>query len=185
MSDTSEPPYEWYGVVEAAEPLAQGDILESLPVIFPISPKHTIEGSAVYSTSTISDYIVLTQSCDLTYSKVDNIVLCPISSLSSHIESNFPAMGEKGKRKYKNHLSDGEVIGWHLLNRCEIPEKPLDYHVVDLKNPIALPLTYIAIHAHEQPSRLRLQPPYREQLSQAFARAFMRVALPIIIPEFT
>jgi hypothetical protein len=33
--------------------------------------------------------------------------------------------------------------------------------------------------------RLRLLPPYREHLSQSFARFFMRVGLPIDIPPFT
>ena len=32
--------------------------------------------------------------------------------------------------------------------------------------------------------RLRLLPPYREHLSQAFARFFMRVGLPVDIPPF-
>jgi hypothetical protein len=32
--------------------------------------------------------------------------------------------------------------------------------------------------------RLRLLPPYREHLSQAFARLFMRVGLPADIPPF-
>ena len=33
--------------------------------------------------------------------------------------------------------------------------------------------------------RLRLLPPYREHLSQSFARFFMRVGLPIDTPSFT
>jgi hypothetical protein len=33
--------------------------------------------------------------------------------------------------------------------------------------------------------RIRLLPPYREHLSQAFARHFMRVGLPSGIPQFT
>jgi hypothetical protein len=32
--------------------------------------------------------------------------------------------------------------------------------------------------------RLRLLPPYRENASQAFARFFMRVGLPVDIPPF-
>jgi hypothetical protein len=34
-------------------------------------------------------------------------------------------------------------------------------------------------------TRLRLLPPYREHLSQSFARFFMRVGLPVDIPSFT
>jgi hypothetical protein len=38
--------------------------------------------------------------------------------------------------------------------------------------------------AHQMGDRLRLLPPYREHLSQAFARLFMRVGLPADIPPF-
>ena len=36
--------------------------------------------------------------------------------------------------------------------------------------------------AASQGPRLRLNPPYREHLAQAFARFFMRVGLPVDIP---
>jgi hypothetical protein len=38
--------------------------------------------------------------------------------------------------------------------------------------------------AAEQGDGIRLLPPYREHLAQAFARFFMRVALPVDIPDF-
>jgi len=38
--------------------------------------------------------------------------------------------------------------------------------------------------AKQKDQRLRLLPPYREHLSQAFARFFMRVGLPSDIPPF-
>lgn len=42
-----------------------------------------------------------------------------------------------------------------------------------------LPRTFLeSFLQNKQQSRLRLRPPYREHLSQAFARFFMRVGLP-------
>jgi hypothetical protein len=51
-------------------------------------------------------------------------------------------------------------------------------HIVDFGRVFSLPMEYVQRHAENQGSRLRLRPPYREHLSQAFARFFMRVGLP-------
>lgn len=56
--------------------------------------------------------------------------------------------------------------------------------IVQFDHPIVLPKTVIQNYFLRQPKRLRLLPPYREHLAQAFARSFMRVGLPIDIPVF-
>lgn len=56
--------------------------------------------------------------------------------------------------------------------------------IVQFDHPIVLDKEIIANHLAQQNSRLRLLPPYREHLAQAFARSFMRVGLPIDIPAF-
>ena len=48
----------------------------------------------------------------------------------------------------------------------------------------SLPLTFVRSRAARTGERLRLLPPYREHLSQAFARYFIRVGLPQDIPAF-
>jgi len=47
----------------------------------------------------------------------------------------------------------------------------------------SLPVRFVRKKAADG-RRLRLLPPYREHLSQAFARFFMRVGLPVDIPAF-
>jgi hypothetical protein len=47
-----------------------------------------------------------------------------------------------------------------------------------------LPFPFLSSLAAANGKRLRLLPPYREHLSQAFARFFMRVGLPTDIPKF-
>jgi len=46
-----------------------------------------------------------------------------------------------------------------------------------------VPFDYADEKLRKRGERLRLLPPHREQLSQAFARFFMRVDLPIELPE--
>ncbi len=56
--------------------------------------------------------------------------------------------------------------------------------VVDFGEIYSLPVAYLANHAGQQGDRWRLQSPYLEHFSQAFARFFMRVGLPVQIPEY-
>jgi hypothetical protein len=55
---------------------------------------------------------------------------------------------------------------------------------VDFRRVFSLPLGFMRGLATAQGNRLRLLPPYREHLSQSFARFFMRVGLPEDIPAF-
>ena len=59
-----------------------------------------------------------------------------------------------------------------------------ELRVVDFRRVYSLPLTFVCQVAARTGQRLRLLPPYREHLSQAFARDFMRVGLPQDIPPF-
>jgi hypothetical protein len=53
-----------------------------------------------------------------------------------------------------------------------------ELRVVDFRNVFSLPFDFLKSYCAEG-ERLRLLPPYREHLSQAFARFFMRVGLPV------
>ena len=59
-----------------------------------------------------------------------------------------------------------------------------DFLIVDFKNVYAVPLNYLNQIIKDRVGRIRLLPPYREQLAQAFARFIMRVGLPVDIPSF-
>ena len=67
-----------------------------------------------------------------------------------------------------------------MLNEGSIEELNLTHRVVDFHDVYTIPRTFLEslLHRRGQP-RLRLRPPYREHLSQAFARFFMRVGLPM------
>jgi hypothetical protein len=55
--------------------------------------------------------------------------------------------------------------------------------LLNLKQILSAPLAIVKRIADKQAKRIRLLPPYREHLTQAFARQFMRVGLPIDLPK--
>ncbi len=84
----------------------------------------------------------------------------------------------------KESLRRGYLPGYHLLNKCEIDGFKRDYLIVDFRSVYSVPFDFIVELVKKRGKRLRLLPPYREHLSQAFARFFMRVGLPVDIPPF-
>ena len=122
----------------------------------------------------------MSQSCDLVQGKLELVLVCPVWPFSEFEERSDFFKSRKGKEA----LRRGNVPGYHLLNKCEIEGFETDYLVVDFRNVYGVPFNFIVELAKERGKRLRLLPPYREHLSQAFARFFMRVGLPVDIPPF-
>ena len=83
----------------------------------------------------------------------------------------------------KEKLRQGHVVGVHLLNKFKNGQVE-DYLVVDFKSTYAIPLKLLKQIVFVRGNRISLLPPYREHLSQSFARFFMRVGLPVDIPQF-
>ena len=72
----------------------------------------------------------------------------------------------------------------HVLNACTLPSLILDFMLIDFHHVYTLTTEVVRRFAADHGARPRLAPPYREHLSQAFARLFMRVGLPTDIPPF-
>ena len=126
------------------------------------------------------DVIVMSQSCDLMEKKINIVLVCPIWSLAGFGEQSPYFRRSEGKEA----LRRGNVPGYHLLNKCTVNGFEADYRVVDFRTVFGVPFDTIIGLAKARNVRLRLLPPYREHLSQAFARFFMRVGLPADIPPF-
>ena len=71
-----------------------------------------------------------------------------------------------------------------MLNRCGLPGHERDFLLVDFTSAFTVDTNLVRELATTQGARLRLNPPSREHLAQAFARFFMRVGLPVDIPPF-
>jgi len=168
--------YPWYDVVDGNEPLMQGDFITECPIVIPPSEiSDEVEVRIVNY-----NVVIMSQSCDLAQRKLDLVLVCPIWPLSE-----FEGRSEFFKsRKGKEALRRGNVPGYHLLNKCEIDGFKTDYLVVDFRTVYSVSFDFILNLATKREKRLRLLPPYREHLSQAFARFFMRVGLPVDIPPF-
>lgn len=172
--------FPWYEIVENHEPVLQGDFLLSCPVFIPAPGALLKEDETLPFEIAEYDVIVMSQSCDLALKKIDLVLVCPIWPLNELESKNAFFKGKDGK----NALRNGNVPGYHLLHKCEIDGFQREYVVVDFRYSYSLPVNLINDIAKKQDRRLRLLPPYREHLSQAYARFFMRVGLPIDIPRF-
>lgn len=81
------------------------------------------------------------------------------------------------------NLRRGGQNNIHMLASCALAGFEKEIQLVDFKSTFVLPSAYLKRRA-EQGARLRLKSPYREHLSQSFARYFMRVGLPADIAPF-
>jgi hypothetical protein len=170
--------YPWYQVVQGTD-LAQGDLLDRCPVFMPPADLTEPSDDAAFAWQE-RDVIVMTQTCDLVpgREKVTEVLLCTAWSRSD-VKSGHLATprGLEDARR-------GNLPGYHLLAECNLPGMVQGLRIVDFRRVYSLPLPFIRQHATRAGDRLRLLPPYREHLSQAFARYFMRVGLPQDIPPF-
>lgn len=166
--------YPWWEVVEE-DTLEQGDVLIECPVIvpttdlpFPLSEENITVDIEVY------DVIVMTQSCDLENKKLDSVIVCPHWDLAEvgKVDDSL------AKKKTHEEILKGRRPRYTMLESSDIPEVPAGVRIVDFGRVFSLPKAYVCRHAESSGPRLRLRPPYREHLSQAFARFFMRVGLP-------
>lgn len=171
--------YPWYEVVEGAENLLQGDFVKECPIA---TPPSEISDQLNDIPVRISNYdvIIMSQSCDLVQEKLTLVLVCPIWPLSEfEKESSFYKTNDG-----KEALRRGYSPGYHLLNKCEIDGVQTEYLVVDFRSVYSVRFDFLLDLARQRGKRLRLLPPYREHLSQAFTRFFMRVGLPVDIPQF-
>jgi hypothetical protein len=166
--------YPWYEVVRDNE-LEQGDLLLGCPVITP-SPNLSfpLPSDEVPAFILTFDIVIMTQSCDLANKKVTDVIVCPHWDLKAAGKSD-PALAKKGAPK---EIQSGRRPRYSMLGPSEHTELPLGIRIVDFGRIFSLPKSYVQQFAATKDQRLRLCPPYREHLSQAFARFFMRVGLP-------
>lgn len=176
------PEYPWYALVKG-ESLEQGDILRRFAVFSPptglLVPKDPREEVVAEFEWVERDLIVISQTCDLIKGreKVCEVLLCaiwPCAEVGGHLAT------PKGMEDARQ----GNLPPYHMLAPCDLAGFEADVAVVDFRRVYSLPLAYVRESASSIGDRVRLLPPYREHLAQAFARFFMRVGLPVDIPPF-
>ncbi|HLQ45900.1 MAG TPA: hypothetical protein VK137_14270 [Planctomycetaceae bacterium] len=168
--------FPWYDLIETDD-LEQGDIIDACPVSV-ATETDSPDGRWKLKWEE-RDLIVLSQLCDLVKGreKVSEVRMSAVwkqSELTGHLATH------KGMEDARR----GNLPGVHLLAASDFAGAVSEIRVVDFRRLSTLPLDFLRKQILTQQCRLRLLPPYREHLSQAFARFFMRVGLPIDIPPF-
>jgi hypothetical protein len=158
--------------------LGQGDILFNcgIPIMLDNPNSSQLKVDVAYT-----DVIIISQSCDLENKKLNFVAVCPVHNLINRAQQD-PAFK---KLDILENIRIGRKEGLHLLASPENPENNQEALLVDFREIYSLPFTYLQDFAEAAGDRWRLQPPYLEHLSQAFARFFMRVGLPSSIPPYT
>jgi hypothetical protein len=188
-------PDAWYCRVAGGTRLTQGDLILNCPLVGWRSEIGRIEGAEETELlkqsvdAFVADTVVMTQACDLEHDKVANVVLCPHYSLVEYRSSWEAALREQSQnptdKAWRGHCEDiREGLIWNLsiLNSLKDGAITTEHRVVDFHEVFTVPRGFIeALLAARNQSRLQLLPPYREHLSQAFARFFMRVGLPVSV----
>ena len=184
----------WYEVNNSSIRLTQGDLIFNCPVLtwetdsgtdFSNSDHTNLQNKCL---AIKSDVVVMTQACDLENNKVNNVILCPHFSLNDYKIDWESSMKSKGQNpttgswsKYCNHIQDGYCWNLAMLNKFENGSFTMDHRIVDFHEVYSLPRDFLELLLKQRDQSepfLRLRVPYREYLSQAFARYFMRVGLP-------
>jgi hypothetical protein len=173
--------YEWYKEVSGAESLEQGDIIEKCSFLIPGIEHYNAILNDIETETPIDikevNAITLSQSCDIVNNKIDSIILCPIFPFAELTDEGKPFHNPKEREV----LRRGNNPAYHLLNKFKTEILSEDFYVVNFHTIYSVPKKFIEAIVKNK-IRKRLLPPYREHLSQSFARYFMRVGLPADIP---
>jgi len=184
---------EWYELADPETPLTQGDLIFDCPVLVWDTEELSVSGAdweeqlQGHCEAHRADVVVMTQACDLAQGKVAEVVLCPHYSLQQEYRQQWVGAMEglqqhPSDNAWKKHLkqvNSGFLWNLALLDKGMMGDIVIDHRVVDFTKVFSLPRGFLeAVVARRGRSRPRLRPPYREHLSQAFARFFMRVGLP-------
>ncbi|MDR3614696.1 MAG: hypothetical protein P4L53_14140 [Candidatus Obscuribacterales bacterium] len=129
----------------------------------------------------------MSQACDLANKKIANVILCRRYHLNAYKQAwqtdlrtkNPSANLDKEFQTHFTNMQKGYLWSLCALNSSEFEETKSEHQIIDFSEIFSLPRVFLDdwIAKHEK-TRLSLLPPYREHLSQAFARFFMRVGLP-------
>ena len=174
--------YPWYEVIDTVNDITQGDIIKECPVAILSDYIGEEENQIIKAEVSIINGIILTQACDIANKKVENIILCAITSKGDFEEQQRKLGLGEGKIKSRiESIRKGQQNAYHIINNYITDDFSQDYYIINFKDIFSIPIDLAQKIALKNGKRLRLCPPYREHLSQAFARYFMRVGLPINI----
>jgi hypothetical protein len=176
----------WYERVTGDAGILQGDLILDCPLLvwksdLEIEGEGKDEELATLFEIVAEDVVVMTQACDLEQRKVTEVVVCSLYNLEEMRTlwvKTQQGTSDKAWHNFFDKITSGSVWNLAVLNKGESNGLSTPHRIVDFHNIATIPLPYLQSIAAKRGPRLRLRPPYREHLSQSFARYFMRVGLP-------
>ena len=153
---------------DKSEPLYQGDIVDSCPLIF---WECFQDGNEVIRKPVEIDVrgIVLTQSCDLENKKSTRVQIAVVHETKFLVEQ-----GVLTARTIRDHVRQHKMFGWYFLEQSDVlAESIVDFR--DIHTISRLLVDDLVANDHRV---CTLVSPYREHLAKHFADTFSRVALP-------
>ncbi|XXY51476.1 hypothetical protein WME91_10070 [Sorangium sp. So ce269] len=206
MSSTEHWP--WYDVVSGG-PADQCDIIVDYPVIrLPSGGGADELEKVITSVLVMNQTCDLTND-----KGISSLVLCPVVSVATFVVTHPQFRQEAAKTADRLNVavpdpgaSDFEARAWHIIQNSRDLKKQIDAITKGQRS------AYVTLHRHDaepafpmslvtfnqvivQPrssvdrwmsshgTRLRIRPPYREHVSQAFGLFFMRVGLHQAVPR--
>lgn len=163
--------------------LDQGDIVLACPkIIIPtdVSSFKEIKEHAAVDVETF-DVIIVSQSCDLANTKIKNVLVCPIYFLE-YMKTVAPDFNNSNTLEA---IRRGYAPRYHMLGKqnCD-DDKNNTIQIIDFAGVFSISHELLIKEVTPNINRIGLNSPYKEHLSQAFARYFMRIGLPCDIPRF-
>lgn len=162
--------YPWYELVDQSAVLQQGDILTGcrMPEIPTDAPSAAVEGTLY------PRVLVLTQSCDFAKPNgVERVMLCPL------VEARELVSASANQGSTKQNLNRGRLVAHSLLSPCLLTGVAFPHLATDFASAFSVPVGYAQEIAQAAGARVRMLPPYREHVAQAFGMFYMRIGLPL------
>ncbi len=174
----------WYSKINIEDiSLEQGDLIGDCPILIPPAEIDYEKGTEIQIN--YFDVIILTQSCDLENKKIEFVQVAPFKKFKEYIDQTYEQKpSEKNTKAIEAQfkaLNQGNRHAYHILDKCIEYD---DFIVVEFSSVFSIHIELLKKHILTQEKRVRLCSPYKEHLSQAFARYFIRVGLPSGISEF-
>jgi hypothetical protein len=182
----------WYKIAKPNEALSQGDLIYSCPVLAPPTDydlKCKANGK-ISAECQRYNVVVMSQSCDVDPADpLEFITVCPFDILPVYFV-NDSITHDRGSVET---IRKGWNYNFYLLNKCRLVDKKskeivyeTDYLLVDFRTTYSVPYA-VLMRVSKKNTRVHLESPFRERLSQAYGWYFMRVALSTEdeIPEFS
>lgn len=162
------------------EHLAQGEILLDFPLLVLQEPYGDIRSDEGPS-ATVDHYdmIIVSQSCDLIYEKLESVLICPLFGVDETVGKLTTAESKRARESELKRLKQGLHPSLYPVPPCTLDELASPPRIVSFRQVAAVPLGLVQEEARRQAKRVRLRSPYREHLGQAFGNFIMRVGLPV------